>query len=270
MIEFSLDDPEPHHVIDSLVIPGHLHDQLAEANQESKKITIVLQEKRRNFFSKARTEVVSVIYEPYLLDWEGVVGLVTYIRNSWRTVSKDRLNSLLDALHIRLEEHGQATDVYTEMGFLHRLDENWAEAIRCYTQEIKFGLTAEGQPGIGSMRAFSNLGVVYKKLQEFEKARDCFTIALSLNPNYFESLVSLSGSIEDPEIAFSCVSRAYCVRRGDPVFPTLFANMASAFYRSADQIAGLVEDTSAKTDLSQPLAGLNSDSPILLLKRLGF
>ena len=269
MVEFSLDDPDPHHVIDSLVVPDHLHDHLAKANRESRKITIVLQEKKRNFFSKARTEVVSVIYEPYLLDWEGVVGLVTYIRNSWRNVSKDRLSSLLDALQIRLEEYGQATNVYTEMGFLHRLDENWEESVRCYTQEIKFGLTAEGQPGIGSMRAFSNLGVVYKKLQEFQKARDCFAIALSLNPNYFESLVSLAGIIEDPQIAFSCVSRAYRVRRNDPLFPTLFANMASAFSRSPDQIADMVKEASTKMDLSQPLVGLNSDSPVSLLKGLG-
>ena len=266
VIDWSLDDPRPDSIINNVVIPRKLHNELAQANFESKAFTVILEEEQ-GLFGKTRTELIPGVYESYLLDWTGVLGHILYARRGWRDVSKDRVENLLNALIMRLEQHGPATGLYTEMGYLYRLNENWDLATIFYLEEIKFGLKPNGWPSIGSTKAFGNLGVLFKKFQDNTRALDCFTIALTLNPNFFEGLISITGLIEDEKVGFKCLSRAYRIRPNDPRLPSAFESAAIALGQPMGDVYRVVQKLSSQMDITKPLEELKPKKPISTLVR---
>jgi tetratricopeptide (TPR) repeat protein len=268
MIEWSLTDPDPGHVIDSTVIPHNLHEQLAAANSASKSFTVMLEEKQGRF-GKTRSDAIPGRYDPYLIDWGGALGYVTYVRTAWHTVTREKVDLLVQAIQGRLTNKGPATGLYTELGYLYRLNEEWGKAIDSYLQEIRFGLKRDGRPGVGTMQAFCNLGVVYKKMGDPVRARDCFAIALHLNPNYFEPLISVAGVLEDFTQQLICLSRAYRIRPGDPVFSAAIQNFCGDHPHVIDEVGQWIKAMSADIDLAQRLSELDSGDPRLVMKRLG-
>ncbi len=268
MIEWSFADLDPGHVLDKTVIPQGLQDQLAEANSRSKGFTVILEEKSGRF-GRIRSDTIPGTFEPYLIDWDGALGYVTYVRWAWRTVSKARVDLLLQAIQGRLASKGPATGLYTEMGYLYRLNEEWGKAIDCYLREIRFGLTQDGRPGVGTMQAFCNLGVIYKKTGEPARARDCFAVALHLNPNYFEPLISIAGVLDDLMMQLMCLSRAQRIRPDDPVIPVSIHNLCGVRLNAIEEVGRWVKDMSSEIDLSQPLSALDIGDPLPVLKRLG-
>ncbi len=267
-IDFCFEDPDPAHIIYNLVIPEEQHDRLEQANCASNSLAIVLEQEKSGPFDKARSDLVCITYQPYLLDWEGILGIAFYVRNAWKTISRKKVTGLISALQERLNEHGPATGLYTELGYLYRLIENWDEAARCYFQEIKFGLDDNNLPGIGCVKALNNLGIVHKKVDNPDLAQACFKLALWLNPNYFETLVSLAGLL-DSDLALNCVSRAYRVRPHDKVFPEVISNLAAYAGWNWDETTSSIEVRGNKIKLEKPLVNLTPARVQSLLKEIG-
>lgn len=266
VIDWSLDDPNPDLIINNVVIPHNMYVPLAQANFDSKSFTVILEEKG-GVFGKTRTEVVPGIYESYFLDWDGVLGIAVYIRRGWRNVSRKNVEGLLDAIRIRFEDNGIATGLFTEMGYLYRLNEDWKSAAECYLQEIKFGLRSNDWPGLGTIKALGNLGVVFKRFEDYSKARDCFIVALMLNPNFFEGLMSVAGILENPETALKCLSRAYVIRPDDPRLPQAFESAATVLRQPTEKILKFAKKFGSQLDLSQPIAELKPTKPVSTIIR---
>ncbi|HMA33814.1 MAG TPA: tetratricopeptide repeat protein [Chloroflexia bacterium] len=263
-IEFSLDDAMPGNYQDRLVVPDAQIGALAAANTASRRLSIVLQEEK-GFFRKTvgRSEPLHWSYAPYVLDWSGGLGVSVSARSGRGPIPAQMHTLALEGLQKQLAEHGYVTGLYTEIGMRYRLQEDWDQAIHCYVQEIVAGRTAAGGPGLGALQAFCNLGVVAKKLGDLQRARESFGIALGLNPNYFEALVSISGILEDTDLALNCVSRALRIRSDDPVFHTLVQAMAKAGVGGTDPavVAHAVQVRAAQLDITQPLPGLPGADP---------
>lgn len=269
MIEWSLADPDPVHVIDSTLIPYNLHDHLEHINTETGGFVVVLEEKQGRF-GKTRSAAIPGRYEPYVIDWGGALGYFTYIRAAWRAISQEGVDLLLRGVRDRLANKEFATGLFTEMGYLHKLNGDWDLAAHCYLQEIRRGLNSDGRPGLGAMQAFCNLGVVYKQLGDLTRARDCFTLALFLNPNYFEPLLSVGGVLTDLDLQLMCLSRAYCIRPQDPMIGKAIQNLCGDRTMAFDEVARWVQEMGSEMDLAQPLAALHVEDPVPVLRRLGF
>jgi tetratricopeptide (TPR) repeat protein len=266
VIDWSLDDPNPDAIIGNVVIPQNLQDQLAQANFDTKSIMIILEEKK-GAFGKIRTEAVPGVYESYFLDWIGALGISVYIRRGWQNVSSNKVAGLLNAIRMRLEDNGPATGLFTEMGYLYRLNEDWELAAQCYRREIKFGLKPDGWPGVGTIKALGNLGIVFKRFQDYSQAQDCLIVALTLNPNFFEGLISIAGILENPEAAIKCLSRAYLIRPNDPRLPQAFESAAMALGQPTEKIQKAIKHFSSQIDLSQSVAELKPTKPISTIVR---
>lgn len=265
-IEFSLDDFDPYHIFYNVPVPRKVHQQLAKADYVAKDFSIVLQSKSGQLFGKSQKAVIERSYHPYIIDWIGTLGFVFNLRRSAN--SEQYIKGLIKILLTHLAEHGYATGIFGEMGYLHRLIEDWHMAIQCYRTEIKANLTSNGILGFGAVRVLSNLGVVHKKLGNIEQAQDYFTLALSLNPNYFESLVSLAGIIDDPWTILSCLARAYRIRPGFPIFPELFDNIGQKLGASGSVVARKIESESPKVNLLTSPKKLKLESAAAILGRI--
>jgi tetratricopeptide (TPR) repeat protein len=269
-IEFSCNDPDPEHAFDVLVVPPTLQKELAAANRESRQLTIILQEEKRALFGQpsTRSALIPGTYQPYVLDWNGMVGIVGRVRSALQQKGTPPDDSFTAALEGQIAEFGVSTNLYTELGVLYRLREDFDRAIYYHREEIRFGLLPDGQPSKGSQRAFNNLGVVYKKRQEYDRARDSFIVALALNPNYFEALVSVAGVLGQAEAALVCVSRAYRIRPGDPALQQLITEMAPDYGQTPVGMLRQVERLAGQIDLTKP-APIASAEPIsTLVQRL--
>jgi tetratricopeptide (TPR) repeat protein len=172
---------------------------------------------------------------------------------------------MLKGMESQIKFAGPATGLYCEMGMLYRLIEDYKGAVEYYHKEINLGLKRDGLPGVGTARAFSNLGVVYKKLGKYDLALDSFRVALGLNSNYFECLISMSGLANNINASLALMGRAYRIRAGDPLWQALFQNASAGFGLPVQEIVQKVEDLSTKVDLSAKTE-IDRDA----LKRLGF
>ncbi len=263
-LELSLDDPYPSNIIDRIVIPNDLLKRLQKWNAQHKWINFELQEEKR--LGKPRTAALPPIYKPYLVDWRGTQGLIFYLR----LAQGNRPNpGLLHSLELHVEKYGPATGLYYEMGYLNRLAENWDKAIDCYRKEIRFGLKSDGLPGIGGVRALNNMGVVYKKLGDLKLARHCLVLALSINPNYFEALVTLAGLMEQEHVAMSCLARAFAINSAYAGHPQLFRGAADFWQRDAQLITQYIQHEASQMDLSHPSIQVVPQSIPAIMNQLG-
>jgi tetratricopeptide (TPR) repeat protein len=266
-MEFSLDDPYPEHIIDRIVIPNDQRDRLLKSNLASKTIRIALEEDSHGFLGrKKRTAQLPGAYSPYIVDWWGTHGLMIYLRNAMGNKPNPQL---LHALELHLKEYGPATGIWCEIGFFHRLAEDWEKAIAAYKEEIRLGLKSDGHPGIGSAKALNNMGVVYKKTGKFDLAADCFALALDVNPNYFETLISTAGVQKYEKVALSCVARALRINAKWPDFPQFIRAAAAAWERQESDVLRYLERESESIDLTKPLIAVIPDAIDVILDRLG-
>ncbi len=78
-----------------------------------------------------------------------------------------------------LEKQPNLVEVYSQLGELYILDENWSAAIALYHQALKY------QPG--SVQIYSSLAQLYGQLGQRELEMDCWYKAAELNPNLVNS-----------------------------------------------------------------------------------
>lgn len=270
MLDWSLADPYPALKMNRLVIARQQLEEMASLNERDWRFHILLEEES-GLFGKARQWALPRAYAPYFIDWSGVEGVAVYVRSGWgEDVGPDYLNRLIELIDSRLNGRGPTTGLYTQKGFIYRVTGDWGAAIECYLEEIRLGLRPDGTPGLGALTAINNLGTLYKKQKEFEKARACYQLALHLNPNYFEPLVSLPGVLDDNGLMFVCLGRAYRIRRDDDFFANMLQNMGTPYPHTLRAAAKFVQDIAAATDLSQPLPELAvKDAPALTQTVLG-
>jgi len=248
------------------VIPAPKRQEWMLLNAQEMRFTVVL-EAERSGQGQTRQELVGR-YEQYLLDWMGIEGAATYIRSYWDNPQPEHLLWLLDVLEQRIHNYGLATGLLTQSGFLYRLLGDFSRASDCYLREIQAGLRPDGQAGWGTLTALCNLGTVYKKQQDWERARLCYSLALTLNPNYFEPLVSLPGILEDLGQQMLCLSRAYRIRPDEPFFKSVTAMLCAKHPQTAEEILRLIKATSAFVDLAQPLPDFLIANPASALQSL--
>lgn len=266
-MEFSLDDPYPDQIIDRIVIPNVQRDRLLKSNLQSKTINMILEEDAQGFLRKRkRTEALPGTYSPYIVDWWGVQGLIFYLRNA---MGNKPSPDFLHALELHLEEYGPVTGIWCEIGFFHRLAEDWEKAIAAYKEEIRLSLKSDGQLGIGSAKALNNMGVVYKKTGKFDLASNCFSLALDINPNYFETLISFAGVQKYEKVAMSCIARALRINAKWPGFPGLISTTAQAWKRKESDVLRYLEREAESMDLTKPLIALVPGTTDIILNRIG-
>lgn len=260
-IEWKLFDIAPGKTIARTVVPLEKHRELLELNAEEMRFTVVLEEEKGGLVGKARRELVPGSYEPYLLDWYGIEGVATHLRSSLSQATSEELEMLLDLLERRIYQRGLATGLLTQMGFVYRLAGLFDQASECYLREIKAGLRPDGHPGPGTLTALCNLGTVYKKQRDLERARLSYRLALTLNSNYFEPLVSLPGVLEGFEQRLLCWSRAYRLRPDDLYFGGIAEYICAGRPHAVGEVLWLIQETSQAIDLGQPLADLVVSDP---------
>ncbi len=261
-IEFLLDDLNPGMLLNTVVINETFQHTLGQANYDTKKLTVMISD------TAQRVAPVPGTFTPYFLDWSGMVGIATYMRKAGtrngQQPSQEQIKNIIHILDTSLQEHGPATGKYCELGYLYRLLNDWQQAIQYYTAEINLNRGSDGLPMIGGLHAFNHMGMVYQKARQFDVARDCYRIALALNPNYFDCLISLAGITEDSDEAMRYVARAHRIRPNDPIWPEMLHNLAQASGRPEADLRQMIIQLSRQVDLA-------TRNPVdrALLRRLG-
>ena len=254
-IEWRLPDIEPDRPIGFTPIPLAQRDQLLALNGQDMQFSVVLAEDNQNR-RRAR-----LLYAPYLLDWYGFEGAAIIMRGSWRQPTREDVEPLVSWLNERIKAGGLATGLFTQIGFAYRMIGEWDRAIEYYLKELQVGLKPDGQPGRGVLVTLCNLGTVYKKKQDFDRARLCYQLALQMNPNYFEALISLPGIMEGMDWQLVCLSRAYRLRPDDPYVSAAVQNLCASWPHTYPDIWSLVQRISREIDLAQPFAALAVPDP---------
>ncbi len=264
LIHFTLEDVAALTPLASLVLDKAQLAPLAHANLAARGFSVALEGPGGGRLAKPHSETFR--FEPYVLDWEGWAGVATWVRLRWGHEPEAR-ESVREALLNRLRR-GPAAELNNEVGFTHRLQEEWDEAILWYQQEVRAHLRPDGRLEWGAARALCNLGVVYKKRGEAERARECFQLALHLNPNHYEALVGAVGLLPDLAAILPGLSRLQRLRPDDEMLATLLNDLCGEAALAAEELARLVRAASADVDLTAPFAPLAVDDPAALLKKL--
>ncbi len=271
-LEWAFEDWAPDSVYD-MYLTEALTDKLATANREARTFAAVLENKAGMWGQKRSQKIPDAYYSPYLLDWTGLTGVLFYIRND---VSPEKVQNIArDVVPMVCEnlESGriaEATGLYTELGYQFRLIEEWEQAIHYYRKEIEFGLKQKPRLGRGCMKALCNLGVIYKKQGEYALAIKCFMLALHLNPNYFEVLVSLAGIANHPDIAMLCLARSSRIRPGNPYVEMAAKNICQALGLKLESTLDKINQLAQGIDFAQPAPQLTIKDPGPFLRDLGF
>jgi len=253
-VEWSLHDMMPNALLNMIVIPDDKHDVLEMTNRETRRLTIYIEGKEGRFGKKRRV-LLPGIFEPYVLDWRGMTGVVRYLR---RTYMRDRdylteqeAQHLLSLLQMPLRDGLPATGIYREMGFIYRLMNALDDAIRCFQDEISFSMNNDGVPGNNAAQAFRQLGLIYKSLGQRDKAFEALRAGLAVNPNSFDTLTAIASVMNDPTEALRFLGRAYRIRKKDPMWEPVMAEVAEIFNRTIPQIEQAAAITATQVDLSQ-------------------
>lgn len=264
LLSFTLDDLAAFAPLAQIILPKNQLPALAQANASGGGFSVMLEGPGGGLLAKPRTETFR--FEPYALDWEGWEGIALLVRVKWRA-EQDALDSVLESLHNRLER-GPAAGLHEEIGFLYRLRDDWEQAIYWYQQEVRLHLRPDGRLGPGAARALCNLGVIYKKRAEVERALACFKLALHLNPNYYEAIVSAAGLQPDLSASLQCLARLHRLRADDQLLTVMLRSFCGDLPLASEELLGVIRAASADVDLAAPLAPLAVDDPGALLKTL--
>lgn len=271
-LEWSFEDWAPDSAYE-MYLTRELTDKLATANREARTFAAVLENKAGMWGRKRSQKIPDEYYSPYLLDWTGLTGVLFYIRND---VSSEKVQNIArDVVPMvckNLESGGiaEATGLYTELGYQFRMIEEWEQAIHYYRKEIEFSLKQKPRLGRGCMKALCNLGVIYKKQAKYDLATRCFILALYLNPNYFEVLVSLAGIIDHLDVALLCLARGARIRPGNPYVGMAVENICQGLELDLEPTLDRLNQMLPQVDFVQPIPQLTIKDPVPYLRDLGF
>jgi tetratricopeptide (TPR) repeat protein len=141
------------------------------------------------------------------------------------------------------------------MGLICRSFNDFDKAIECYLEEIKGATRADGSFGKQATIAFNNLGVVYKKQLQIDKAIDAFKVAISMNPNYFEAYTSIAGCFfEDMNLNIKYFARAFRIRPDEQLWNHIVHSYSQAYRISPQTYFDKIQEESQKVDISQKVA----------------
>jgi tetratricopeptide (TPR) repeat protein len=252
-LEWSLHDLLPNMLMHTVVIPDNKLEALEQTNRQTRRLTLYLESKDGRF-GKRKRSLLPGLFEPYILDWRGMTGLVRYLRrNSMEknaTLDEQEAYHLLTLLQMPLKDGLPATGIYREMGFIYRQMQAYESAIASFQEEISFGLSKEGVPAPHTAQSFRQMGLIYQTLEQRDKAFDAFRVALALNPNSFDTLIAITSILPDPTEALRYLGRAWRIRRDDPNWAHIMEEAAQNFNRTVSQIEQAVAIIATQVDLS--------------------
>ncbi|MCL4246740.1 MAG: hypothetical protein KJ065_01170 [Anaerolineae bacterium] len=253
-VEWSLHDLLPNVLLDRLVIPDDQHDLLEYANRETRRLSIFLESKEGGPFGKRRRVPLPGLFDPYVLDWRGITGVVRFLRRRFvqdnAGLSEQEAHHLLTLLEAPIKDGLPATGIYQEMGLIHRLVGNYEQALQCLRHEILFNMDAQGMPSIHASQAFRQMGLIYQEQEESDKARVAFSAGLAVNPNSFESLTAMAGTLDDPTDVMRYLGRAYRIRKQDSSWEHVIESAAARHDRTIQQVEQAVAIIATQVDLS--------------------
>jgi tetratricopeptide (TPR) repeat protein len=252
-IELSLHDLKPNMLLHSLVIPDAQLDALELANRTTKRLKIYL-ESKEGPFGKRKRVLVPNLFEPYVLDWRGMTGLVRHLRRSamsdGATLNEQDAYHLLTLLQMPLKDNLPATGIYREMGFIYRQVGASENAIASFQEEVLFSLGKDGIPGAHAAQALRQLGLIHEANGDSDKAFDAFRAALAVNPNSFDTLTAIAGILTDATEALRYLGRAYRIRSEDAAWAGVIERAVAAFNRTPQQIEQAIAIVATQVDLS--------------------
>ena len=252
-VEWSLHDLVPNTLIHSLVIPEAMHDQLDHINRETRRLTVYL-ESKEGPFGKRKRVLLPGLFDPYVLDWRGITGVVRYLRRQHSEkhgrLTEQAAHHLVTLLEMPVREGFPATGIYREMGVLYRMVKNYPAALQCFRDEIAFNLGKDGVPSVHAAQAFRQLGLVFQEQNQTAKAYSAFMAALAINPNSFDTLTAIANTITDAPDAFRFLGRAYRIRKSDPTWLKVMEDAAERFNRTVQQVEQAIAIVATQVDLT--------------------
>lgn len=252
-IEWSLHDLKPNMLLHSLVVPDAQLEALELANRTTKRIKVYVEGKEGRFAKRKRV-LVANIFEPYVLDWRGMTGLVRHLRRnamqSGEALNEQDAYHLLTLLQMPLKDNLPATGIYREMGFIYRQVGANDNAIASFQEEISFSMGKDGVPGAHAAQALRQLGLIYEANGQTNMAFDAFRAALAVNPNSFDTLTAIAGILTDATEALRYLGRAYRIRSEDAAWAGVIERAATAFNRTSQQIEQAIAIVATQVDLS--------------------
>jgi tetratricopeptide (TPR) repeat protein len=252
-IEWSLHDLKPNILLGTALLSEMQVEKMEEANRASRRLTIYL-EGRDGPFGKRKRLLLPGMFEPYVLDWRGMTGVVRYMRRTYmqetEQLSPQEAHHLLTLLQLQIKEGLLATGIYREMGFIYRQIGDFDSALHCFREEIALSLGKDGIPGSHSAQSFRQMGLIFMEREEDDLAFDALRMALAINPNSFESLTALGTLVKDPAEALRYLGRAWRIRKSDTTWADVIKTAAARFNRTQQQIEQAVSIVAVQVDLS--------------------
>lgn len=253
-IEFSLDDVQPDDLLWEMYIPAEKRWQMLALNLKSRSLNIGIRDS-----ASGKVLPIPGRQTPHIMDWSGVSGLVRAIQaantrqggSGWR---KENAHNIIEGMEDVINRYGgYVTGLHANMGLVYRELGELDKAKPCYMREIRGAQRKDGSFARSAMLGFNNLAVVYKKEGAFDKSVQCFQLALALNPNYFEALISIAGLIPDIKQSTAYLGRAYRLQPESPIWGLLLHNMAEAHQLTPERVYDLVYEQAEEASLETAL-----------------
>jgi tetratricopeptide (TPR) repeat protein len=252
-LEWSLHDLKPNALLNTLTLTEAQVEKLEEANRETRRLTIYL-EGRDGPFGKRKRVLLPGVFDPYLLDWRGMTGVVRYLRHEYMKdtdkLSEQEAHHLLTLLQMQVKDGFLASGVYREMGFIYRLVGDLDSALHCFREEIAFSIDQDGVPGVQATQSLRQMGLIHMQRREDDLAFDALRLALAINPNSFDALTAMGTLHRDPAEALRYLGRAWRIRRTDPVWKDVINTAAARFSRTPQQIEQAAAIVAVQVDLT--------------------
>ncbi len=218
-IEFSCEDVDPEH---SWECELDIEKQKYFASHKNTGTPLAIQIQST---SAGSTPEKLYDYRGLSIDWIGYTGLTTLIRSGGDPSQNEPKERSIASITQKIKDSGTSSGDYIEMGVCLRQLGRIDEAVDMYIKELQFAFSLDSQPfNPFTITAIQNIATAYKKKNDFGKAIVLYLIALTLNPNYFEALISACGLIDNAELSLKMAARAYKIRRNDDIAAILLQN----------------------------------------------
>lgn len=253
LLEWSLPDLLPNVLLHSDVVSDSLHDALEYTNRDNRRLSVFL-EGREGRFGRRKRMPLTGLFDPYVLDWRGITGVVRFLRRSYLAangvLSDQEAFHLITLLQMPLKDGLQATGIYREMGFIYRLIRDLDSAVGSFQEEIAFSLNKDGMPSSHVAQAFRQLGLIHMERGDRTKAHDALMAGLAVNPNSYDTLTAIAGITDDATEALRFLGRAYRIRTQDDSWLGVVEEAAMHFDRTTEQIEQAAAIVATQVDLS--------------------
>ncbi len=252
-VEWSLSDLKPNALLNASILTEAQVEKMEAANRESQRLTVYLEGKDGKFGKRKRI-LLPDKFEPCLLDWRGVTGIVRYLRRVYlgerERLSVQEAHHLLTLLQLQTNDGFLATGLQQEMGIIHRMVGDLNAAMQCFRDEIALNIGKDGIPGSHTSQSLRQMGLIHMQRDEDDLALDALGVALAINPNSFDSLTAMGTLVKDPAEALRHLGRAWRIRKEDSSWAEVIKTAAARLNRTPEQIEQAVGIVAVQIDLS--------------------